>query len=57
MVKLCNNLDSNKILQTYYSLGFGKYMNEIFISTREGYLPEFKEIRSKNKIVMVARSV
>ena len=50
MVKLCNNLDSNKILQTYYSLGFGKYMNEIFISTREGYLPEFKDLSLREKV-------
>ena len=50
MVKLCNNLDSNKILQTYYSLGFGKYMNEIFISTREGFLPEFKDLSLREKV-------
>lgn len=50
MVKLCSDFESNKILQTYYSLGFGKYMNEIFISTREGYLPEFKDLSPREKV-------
>tara|TARA_B100001113_G_scaffold47133_1_gene33776 strand:+ start:10399 stop:11913 length:1515 start_codon:yes stop_codon:yes gene_type:complete len=50
MVKLCANLNPNEILQTYYSLGLGKYMNEIFIPTREGYLPEFKDLSLREKV-------
>ena len=50
MVKLCADFESNQILQTYYSLGLGKYMNEIFISTREGYLPEFKDLSPREKV-------
>ena len=50
MVKLCADFDPNKILQTYYSLGLGKYMNEIFISTREGYLPEYKNLSLREKV-------
>ena len=50
MVKLCADFDPNKILQTYYSLGLGRYMNEIFISTREGYLPEYKNLSLREKV-------
>ena len=50
MVKLCADFDPNQILQTYYSFGFGKYINEIFISTREGYLPEFKNLSLREKV-------
>ena len=50
MVKLCADFDPNRILQTYYSLGLGKYMNEIFISTREGYLPEYKNLSLREKV-------
>ena len=50
MVKLCANFEPNQILQTYFSLGFGKYINEIFISTREGYLPEFKDLSLREKV-------
>jgi cell division protein FtsI (penicillin-binding protein 3) len=50
MVKLCADFDPNQILRTYYSLGLGKYMNEIFISTREGYLPEYKNLSLREKV-------
>ena len=50
MVKLCANSNPNEILQTYYSLGLGKYLNEIFIPTREGYLPEFKDLSLREKV-------
>ncbi len=50
MVKLCADLKPNEILQTYYSLGLGRYINEIFISTREGYLPEFKNLSLREKV-------
>ena len=50
MVKLCADFDPSLILRTYYSLGLGKYMNEIFISTREGYLPEYKNLSLREKV-------
>ena len=50
MVKLCADFDPSLILRTYYSLGLGKYMNEIFISTREGYLPEYKNLSPREKV-------
>ena len=50
MVKLCADSNPNEILQTYYSLGLGKYLNEIFIPTREGYLPEFKDLSLREKV-------
>ena len=50
MVKLCADFDPNQILRTYFSLGLGKYMNEIFISTREGYLPEYKNLSLREKV-------
>ena len=50
MVKLCADFDPNQILRTYFSLGLGKYMNKIFISTREGYLPEYKNLSLREKV-------
>ena len=49
MVKICQNLDAEKLLKTYFSLGLGSYMNEIFISTREGYLPEIRNLSLREK--------
>ena len=38
MVKLCDKAEADSIIKNLYRWGFGRYMNEIFISTREGYL-------------------
>jgi len=50
MVKLCDKSNSEKIVKNFYQWGFGKYINEIFISNREGYLPSSANLSAREKV-------
>jgi|TARA_B100001094_G_scaffold156541_1_gene151530 cell division protein FtsI (penicillin-binding protein 3) len=50
MVKLCDKAKADSIIKNLYRWGFGKYMNEIFISTREGYLPNSENLSDREKV-------
>ncbi len=50
MVKLCDKSNSEEIIKNFYKWGFGKYINEIFISNREGYLPSSADLSAREKV-------
>ena len=50
MVKLCDKSNPEKIVKNFYQWGFGKYINEIFISNREGYLPSSANLSAREKV-------
>ncbi|MFL2747146.1 MAG: peptidoglycan D,D-transpeptidase FtsI family protein [Gammaproteobacteria bacterium] len=50
MVKLCDRSNSEKIIKNFYQWGFGQYINEIFISNREGYLPSSANLSEREKV-------
>ena len=50
MVKLCDKSNSEKIIKNFYQWGFGQYINEIFISNREGYLPSSANLSEREKV-------
>ncbi len=50
MVKICDGVEPEIILNGFHKVGFGKYMNEIFISTREGYLPPMSNLSKRDKV-------
>ena len=50
MVKICDKVNSELIVNGFYRMGFGKYFNEIFISTREGYLPNVNTLSDREKV-------
>ena len=50
MVKLCDKVEAEIIINGFHKMGFGKYMNEIFISTREGYLPPVNKLSKRDKV-------
>ena len=50
MVKLCDRSNPEKIVKNFYQWGFGKYINEIFISNREGYLPSSANLSAREKV-------
>ncbi len=50
MVKLCDKAEADSIIKNLYRWGFGRYMNEIFISTREGYLPNSENLSDREKV-------
>ena len=50
MVKLCDKSNPEKIVKNFYQWGFGKYINEIFISNREGYLPSSANLSEREKV-------
>ena len=50
MVKLCDKSNSEEIIKNFYKWGFGKYVNEIFISNREGYLPSSADLSAREKV-------
>ena len=50
MVKLCDKSNSEEIIKNFYTWGFGKYINEIFISNREGYLPSSADLSAREKV-------
>ncbi len=50
MIKLCDKFDAETIVNGFHKMGFGKYMNEIFISTREGYLPPINKLSKRDKV-------
>tara|TARA_B100001057_G_scaffold484919_1_gene563805 strand:- start:2615 stop:4183 length:1569 start_codon:yes stop_codon:yes gene_type:complete len=50
MVKLCDKSNPEKIVKNFYQWGFGKYINEIFISNREGYLPLSADLSAREKV-------
>ena len=50
MIKLCDKFEAETIVNGFHKMGFGKYMNEIFISTREGYLPPINKLSKRDKV-------
>ena len=50
MVKICDGVQAEIILNGFHRMGFGRYMNEIFISTREGYLPTVNNLSKRDKV-------
>ncbi|MDA9636188.1 penicillin-binding protein 2 [SAR86 cluster bacterium] len=50
MIKLCDKAKSDAIIKNLYEWGFGRYMSGIFISTREGYLPNSEKISDREKV-------
>ena len=45
-----NKSNSEEIIKNFYKWGFGKYINEIFISNREGFLPSSADLSAREKV-------
>lgn len=50
MIKLCDKAKPDAIVKNLYKWGFGRYMSGIFISTREGYLPNSEKLSDREKV-------